>query len=134
VKKSNDFPISLEKSKLDRIGQDEQDEKKQGFDPNAINLKLVELVKYVHGSLDPKPKIIDDFNEQYPECSKNSIERKLKECFVKDKRDEDPRHRYYATDELLASLSEQFPNGKDNEELKALAQQRIQPILDELKQ
>ena len=134
MKKSNDFPISLEKSKLDRIGQDEQDEKKQGFDPNAINLKLVELVKYVHGSLDPKPKIIDDFNEQYPECSKNSIERKLKECFVKDKRDEDPRHRYYATDELLASLSEQFPNGKDNEELKALAQQRIQPILDELKQ
>lgn len=113
VKKTNDFPISLEKSKLDRI-YDESDEKKLGFDPNAINLKLIELCRYVHGSLDPKPKIIEDFNEQYPECSKNSIERKLKECFVKDKRDEDPRHRYYASDELINQLSESFPNGKDN--------------------
>jgi hypothetical protein len=56
----------------------------------------------VHGSLESKPKIIDEFCEQNSELTKYSIEKKLKECFVKDKRDEDPRPRYYATDELLA--------------------------------
>ena len=56
----------------------------------------------VHGNTEPKPKIIDDFNEAHPECSKNSIERKLKESFLKDKRGEDPKQRYYASDELLA--------------------------------
>ena len=61
--KDNEFPISLEKSKAHRQGSLESEEKKQGFDPNAINLKLKELVRLVHGSLDPKQKIIDDFNE-----------------------------------------------------------------------
>lgn len=55
----------------------------------------------VHGSFDPKPKLVDDFHEQHPECSRNSIERKLKDYFIKDKRGEDPRQRYYATKDLL---------------------------------
>ena len=88
----------------------------------------------VHGSLESKPKIIDEFNDQFPECSKNSIERKLKNGFVKDKRGDDPRYRYYATDDLLLQLSETFPGGKDNETLVSLAQERIQPFLDELKE
>lgn len=58
----------------------------------------------VHGSLESKQKIIDDFNEMYPECSKNSIERKLKECFIKDKKPEEPRLRYFASEDLLATL------------------------------
>jgi hypothetical protein len=45
--------------------------------------------------------MIDDFNEAHPECSKNSIEKKIRECFIKDKRDQDPRQRYYATEEFL---------------------------------
>ena len=69
----------------------EAEDKKSGFDPNAINLKLVELVRMVHGSFDSKPKLIDDFHEQHPECSKNSIERRLKDYFVKDRREDDPR-------------------------------------------
>ena len=69
---------------------DNADESK-GLDPNAINLKMVELVLMVHGSIESKPKLIDDFNEQHPECSKNSIEKKIKEAFVKDKRNDDPR-------------------------------------------
>lgn len=128
----NGFPLTLIKQKKQEIDEDEK--KKTDFDPNAINLKMEQLVWMVHGSIDPKPKIIDDFNEQHPECSKNSIERKLKECFVKDKRGDDPRLRYYASDECLATIIEAFPNGKENEELVSLAQQRIQPILDELKQ
>ena len=42
-----------------------------------------DLVKLIHGSFDSKSKLIDDFNEMNPECSKNSIERKIKEFFVK---------------------------------------------------
>ena len=49
---------------------DNSDETK-GFDPNAINLKIIDLVLMVHGSIESKPKLIDDFNEQHPECSKN---------------------------------------------------------------
>lgn len=39
---------------------DNADESK-GLDPNAINLKMVELVLMVHGSVESKPKLIDDF-------------------------------------------------------------------------
>ena len=94
------FPIPIVKKKM----IDDEEEKKNGFDPNAINLKLAQLVKMVHGSFEPKPKICDDFNEQNPECSKNSIEKKLKEFFVKDKRGGDPRLRYYANEEILNQL------------------------------
>lgn len=66
------------------------DDKKLGFDPNAIDSKMAELVRFAHGSLEPKVRIIEEFNEAHPECSKNQIERKLKESFVKDKRNDDP--------------------------------------------
>ena len=58
-------------------------------------------MRFIHGSLEPKQKLIDDFNEAYPECSKNSIEKKLKENFEKDKRGQDPKQRYYAGEALL---------------------------------
>ena len=87
----------------------------------------------VHGSFEPKPKICDDFNEQNPECSKNSIEKKLKEFFVKDKRGEDPRLRYYANEDALAQLEEHFAGGLNNEELVELARTRLDPILLEIK-
>ena len=90
------FPLNIkEKGYI----YEESEEKK--LDPNAIDLKLDALIQHVHGSLESKPKMIDDFNEANPECSKNSIEKKIRECFVKDKRDQDPRQRYYATDEFL---------------------------------
>lgn len=57
---------------------------------DPIENKLGELVRHVHGSLEAKQKLIDDFNEVHPECSKFSIERKIKMGFVKDKRGEDP--------------------------------------------
>lgn len=88
-------------NKLNNTMLDDEEEKKNGFDPNAINLKLGSLIKMVYGSFESKPKICDDFNEQNPECSRNSIEKKLKEFFVKDKRGEDPRLRYYANEDIL---------------------------------
>lgn len=111
------FPITKKKKQDD----DFEEEKKLGFDPNAINLKLPELVRMVHGSFEPKHKISDDFNEKHPECSKNSIEKKLKEFFCKDKRDQDPRQRYYANDFILSQLLTEFPGGLKNPELEHIA-------------
>ena len=93
------FPIVKKKNKEDL---DLDEEKKMGYDPNAINQHLADLVRLVHGSFEPKHIISDKFNEVHPDCSKNSIEKKLKDFFVKDKRDEDPRQRYYANDEILS--------------------------------
>lgn len=52
----------------------------------------------VHGSFESKQKLIEDFNTLNPECSKKSIEKKMKDLFVKDKKEEDPRFRWYATE------------------------------------
>ena len=113
------FPLDLGALKLHSLAENLEETK--GFDPNAINLKMKELVLMVHGSLESKPKIIDDFNDQHPECSKNSIEKKLKEAFVKDKRNDDPRQRYYATDETLQIMHAEFPDGRNNAQLVGLA-------------
>ena len=59
----NEFPISLEQSKMYNYKNNENEEKKLGFDQNAINLKLNELVRMVHGSLESKVRIIEEFNE-----------------------------------------------------------------------
>jgi hypothetical protein len=109
------FPIMKKKKQDDH---DLEEENKLGFDPNAINQHLAELVRMVHGSFEPKHKISDDFNEKHPECSKNSIEKKLKEFFCKDKRGQDPRLRYYAKEELLNTLCDKFPDGLKNPELE----------------
>ena len=119
-----EFPIRKQKK---AHSDDDEEEKKSGLDPNAINAKLSELVRMVHGSFEPKPKICDDFNEKNPECSKNSIERKLKEYFVKDKRGEDPRQRYYANEEIVSR------SGIDVAELNAIASERLEPLLAEIK-
>ena len=108
------FPIVKKKNKEDL---DLDEEKKMGYDPNAINQHLPDLVRLVHGSFEPKHKISDEFNEVHPDCSKNSIEKKLKDFFVKDKRGEDPRQRYYANDEILSQLAPDFPGGLENLEL-----------------
>lgn len=78
-------------------------------------------MRLAHGSLEPKVRIIEDFNEKYPDCSKNQIERKLKDSFVKDKKGDDPKHRLYASDALLVQLKDQFPDGINSAELVELA-------------
>lgn len=61
------------------------------FNPKAINVKLIELVKMMHGSFQSKQKIIEDFNLKNPECSRKSIEKKMRDLFEKDKKGDDPR-------------------------------------------
>lgn len=67
----------------------------------------------MHGSFESKQKIIDDFNARFPECSKKSIERKMRDLFEKDKKEQDPKQRWFATESTLMEL-----NMQDDEELK----------------
>ena len=84
------FPLSLEKpEKVYEAGQG---------DPNAILKYRVELVYAAYSSLDSKQQIIDDFNGKFPDCSKKSIERVFKEIVIKEKRENDLRPVWYATD------------------------------------
>jgi hypothetical protein len=57
-----------------------------------------------HGSFDNKVKIIEDFCSKYSECSKKSIERKIGDMFIKEKKGTDPRARWYASENTLAEL------------------------------
>ena len=60
----------------------------------------------MYGSLDSKQQIIDDFNDKYPDCSKKSIERVFKEIIIKEKRENDLRPVWYASEEILSELPE----------------------------
>ena len=90
-------------------------------------LRLVDLVRLTHDSIESKAKLIDDFHEAFPECTKNSIERCIKEFFIKDRRGDDPKLRYYASDEVFAieSVALVFPEGSNDSELLKLASERI---------
>ena len=55
----------------------------------------------MHGSFESKTKIIEDFNQKFPDISKKSIEREMRELFEKDKKEQDPRQRWYATESTL---------------------------------
>lgn len=59
----SEFPIDIGKIKLLKQTNSNEEDKKQGFDPNAILEKLDALVLMVHGSFEAKPKLIDDFVE-----------------------------------------------------------------------
>lgn len=83
------FPIRL-KPLEEPIAEEDKTSSKIA-NANAINLRLVELVKMMHGSFESKQKIIDDFHSRFPDCSKKSIERKMGDLFVKDKKETDPR-------------------------------------------
>ena len=54
-----DFPLDIDKLKEKSQAEDE----KPSFDLNQNQEKLIALVRMVHGRLESKPKIIDDFNE-----------------------------------------------------------------------
>ena len=88
VKDRKNFPIRV---KPKDYAEEEKLETVKAATVNPINTKLVELVKMMHGSFESKQKIIDDFNARFPECSKKSIEKKMRELFEKDKKDTDPK-------------------------------------------
>lgn len=94
---------------------------------NPINARLGELVKMMHGSFESKQKIIDDFNARFPECSKKSIEKKMRDLFEKDKKETDPRQRWYATESTLMDL-----NLSEDSNLKELFRERQKVVEDEI--
>lgn len=75
-------------------------------DPNAILKFRAQLIRACYSSLESKQQIIDDFNDKYPECSKKSIERVFKDIIIKEKREGDLRPAWYATEAILAELTD----------------------------
>lgn len=72
----------------------------------------------MHGNFESKATLIEEFVKVHTECSRNSVEKKIKELFVKDKRGNDPRQRYYTQEAALEGpLAELFPGGAANAEL-----------------
>ena len=63
-----------------------------------------------------------------PECSRKSIEKKMRDLFEKDKKAEDPRQRWYATESTLIEL-----NLTEDEELKALFTERLGEVMEEIR-
>lgn len=95
-------------------------------DSNAILQHKFELLQLLYSSLDAKQSIVDEMQTKYPECSKKSIERLLKEMSVKVKRDGDERVAYHATQECWNDLTE-----AQQSELLQLASVRMQPLREE---
>lgn len=89
--------------------------------------KIKELILLMHGSFQSKQKLIDDFNTKYPECSKLSIEKKMKDLFVKEKQGDDPKARWYATESTLVV------NGlEEDQSLKSLSEERLNVVKEEM--
>lgn len=74
-------------------------------DTVVIESYRFELLVLLYSTLDVKQSIVEEMTNKYPECSKKSIERFLKEISVKEKRDGDERVAYLATPEQWESLT-----------------------------
>ena len=119
---SMSFPLCLKKpEKVYDVGQG---------DPNAILKYRMELIYMCYSSLEAKTVIVDDFNAKYPECSKKSIERVFKEIIVKEKRENDLRAVWYATEQILLDLVE-LSSPSNKEYLASLATERMKPLVEE---
>ena len=99
-------------------------------DPNAILNYRAKLIHFVYGSLDSKQQIIDDFNDKYPDCSKKSIERVFKEIIIKEKRENDLRPVWYASEQILSELPE-LATEEAKETLRQLSIDRMKPLIEE---
>ena len=87
------FPLCLKKpEKIYELGQG---------DPNAILKYRIDLIYMAYSSLESKSYIVDEFNLKFPDCSKKSIERVFKEILIKEKRENDLRPCWYATEQIL---------------------------------
>ncbi len=98
-------------------------------DPNAILAHRAELLRLIHASAESKQGVIDQMHARHPDCSKKSIERVFREVTVKEKRGQDVRAVYYATEEVLGEIG---ADGGLRAELAALAQERMAPLLLEV--
>jgi hypothetical protein len=81
------FPIQVNK----------QDKGRDGMDKATLRSYKIKLLQHVYASMESKQQIIDEFNSKFPECSKKSLERDFKDFIVKEKRESDLRHVWYAT-------------------------------------
>lgn len=117
------LPLVINAKDFDNISEEE--DKKERMDPNAINKKMKEFILMVHGSYEAKGKIIDDFSAQHPECSKASIERKIREIAVKEKEESQGKFRYIVNSQ---TISEHI----NNDEAEKVSSERFKEVQDEI--
>ena len=108
-------------------------QKNSRSDPYAIFKKLDELILMVHGSFDSQEKLSHDFHVQNPECSKYSVCQKIKEFFIRVKRNDDSKYGYFIKDEVLNLLKNRFPDGLGNKELVAVMKARQAAAHEEIR-
>lgn len=99
-----EFPLNNLIKDLDE--NSDAEDKKERMDPNAINNKIKEFILMIHGSYEPKNKIIEMFAEQHSEWSKASIERKIREIASKEKEESQGKFRYLVQDKYIQELPE----------------------------
>lgn len=78
---------------------------KAEVDTIKIEAHRFEMLKMLYSTLDLKQTIIEEIMSKFPEFSKKSIDRYLKEISVREKRDEDEKVAYYATPEQWELLA-----------------------------
>ena len=118
------FPLVISLGGFD--AKSEEEDRKERMDPNAINSKLKEFVLMVHGSYESKSKIIEDFAVLHPECSKASIERKIREAASKEKEETQSKFRYLVNQQVITE------SGVDSEEVQRVCQERFKVVQDEI--
>ena len=81
----------------------------------------------VYRTLEAKTNLLEELYVKYPDLSKKTIERFLKESTQKEKREGDPVAAYHLTIEAMNALSP-----ADQQSLQELNELRMQPIREEL--
>lgn len=56
------FPLKIKAYENENVDGEKLQNSNNKQNPKAINVKLTDLVKLMHGSFDSKPKLIDEFN------------------------------------------------------------------------
>ncbi|CAI2374825.1 unnamed protein product [Moneuplotes crassus] len=120
------FPLVISAKDFDQV--DDEDDKKDSADPNAIKKKMKEFILMVHGSYEAKFKLIEEFAKENPECSKASIERTIREVSSKEKEFSQSKFRYIVTQEAIDASE------VDKEELQKIFDARFAVVQEEIDQ
>jgi hypothetical protein len=124
AKPSIKFPFDISAKEFDE--KSDEDDKKERADPNAINEKIKQFIMMVHGSYESRSKLIEDFSTDHSECSKASIERKIKEIASKDKEESQSKFRYFVSQQAIDE------SGVDKTQLQSVFQTRFKEVQDEI--
>eukprot|EP00923_Selenidium_pygospionis_P000414 GHVN01000757.1.p1 GENE.GHVN01000757.1~~GHVN01000757.1.p1 ORF type:complete len:831 (-),score=107.21 GHVN01000757.1:3749-6241(-) len=71
---------------------------------NINRIELKELAKSMHGRIEGRPRVVDDFSKSYPNLIKRSVEEAYRKLAVREKRGSDSKARSYVRQEWVMEL------------------------------